>query len=146
MFLIKISSDETLKNIHSGKEIKKLDGGNYRTENIVYAARFKIHGDICIGNTAEELRKRFSKRRYDDKNRPDNNEPTAHIHKYQYEFDKDIEVLTLKGNLYQKHNENYGKTNSSDKIHIRYKSTYWTRYRIGTLQSELYEPFADITP
>ena len=103
MFLIKISSDETLKNIHSGKEIKKLDGGNYRTENIVYAARFKIHGDICIGNTTEELRKRFSKRRYDDKNRPDNNEPAAHIRKYQYEFDKDIEVLTLKGNLYQKH-------------------------------------------
>ena len=60
MFLIKISSDETLKNIHSGKEIKNLDGGNYRTENIVYAARCKIHGDICIGNTAEELRKRFS--------------------------------------------------------------------------------------
>ena len=52
MFLIKISSDETLKNIHSGKEIKKLDGGNYRTENIVYAARCKIQGDICIGNTA----------------------------------------------------------------------------------------------
>ena len=60
-----ISSDETLKNIHNGKEIKKLDGGNCRTANIVYAARGKIHGDIYIGNTGEEMRDRFSKHRYD---------------------------------------------------------------------------------
>ena len=46
-----ISSDETLKNIHNGKEIKKLDGGNCRTANMVYTARCKIHGDIYIGNT-----------------------------------------------------------------------------------------------
>ena len=36
-----ISSDETLKNIHNGKEIKKLDGGNCRTANNVYVARRK---------------------------------------------------------------------------------------------------------
>ena len=30
-----ISSDETLKNIYNGKEIKMLDGGNCRTANIV---------------------------------------------------------------------------------------------------------------
>ena len=50
-----IRSDETLKNIHNGNEIKKLDGGNCRTANIVYAARCKIHGGIYIGNTGEEL-------------------------------------------------------------------------------------------
>ena len=98
-----ISSDETLKNMQNGIEIKKLDGGNCRTANIAYAARCKIHGDIYIGNTGEELRERFSKHRYDTKNRPDNNELTAHIHKHQHEFDKNIEVLILKGNLYQKH-------------------------------------------
>ena len=59
--------------------------------------------NIYIGNTGEELRERFSKHRYDAKNRPDNNELTAHIHKHQHEFDKDIEVLILKRNLYQKH-------------------------------------------
>ena len=69
-----ISSDETLENIHNGKEIEKLDGGNCITANIVYAARCKIHGDTYIGNTGEELRERFSKHRYDAKNRPDNNE------------------------------------------------------------------------
>ena len=44
-----------------------------------------------------------NKRGYDAKNKPDNNELTAHMHKYQQEFDKDIEVLILKGNLHQKH-------------------------------------------
>ena len=34
-------SNETLKNIHNGKEIKKLDGGNCRTANIVYKADVK---------------------------------------------------------------------------------------------------------
>ena len=98
-----ISSDKTLKNIHNGKEIKKLEGGDCRTANIVYAARCKIHGDIYIGNTGEKLRERFNKHRYDAKNRPDNNELAANIHKYKHEIDKDIEVLMLKWNLHQKH-------------------------------------------
>ena len=54
-------------------------------------------------NTGEELRQKFNKHRYDAKNRPDQNEFAAHIHKHQQEFDKDIEVLILKGNLHQKH-------------------------------------------
>ena len=33
----------------------------------------------------------------------DNNQPAAHIHKHQHEFDKDTEALILKGNLHQKH-------------------------------------------
>ena len=44
----------------------------------------------------------FSKHRYDAKNKPDNNELEAHIHKHQHKFVKDIEVLTFKGNLHQK--------------------------------------------
>ena len=98
-----MSNDETLKNIHHGKEIKKLDEGNFRTANVVYGVKYKIYGDIYIGNTGEELREKFRKHRYDAKNRPDNNELTANIHKHQHEFDKDIEVLILKGHLYQKH-------------------------------------------
>ena len=63
---------------YNGKDIKKLDGRNCRTANIVYAARCKIHGDIYIGNTGEELRERFSKSGYNAKNRPDNNELAVH--------------------------------------------------------------------
>ena len=74
----------------SENKIEILDGGNWRTANIVYAARCKIHGDIYINNTAETLRGRFNKHRSDTKNRPDNNEFAAHIQKYQHNFDKDI--------------------------------------------------------
>ena len=88
-----IGSDKILKNIHNGKEIKKLNGGNCRVTNIVYAVRCKIYGDIYIGNTREELRERFSKHRYDGKNRADNNDLVAHIHNHQHEFDTDIEVF-----------------------------------------------------
>ena len=66
-----MSRDKTLKNIHKGREIKKLDGRNSSTENINYAATCEIHDGIYAGNTAEELRERFSKHRYDAKNRPD---------------------------------------------------------------------------
>ena len=84
--------------MYNGKEIKKLDGRNCRTANVVYVARCKIHDDIYLRNTGEELRKRFNKHRLDD-----NNEISTGIHKYQHEFEKDIEVLILKGNLHQQH-------------------------------------------
>ena len=86
-----------------------MHGGNCRTANIVYAARCKIHGNIYIAITGKELRERFSKHSYYAKNRPDNNEFAAHIHKHQHEFDKDIEVLTLKENLYHKHDRELQK-------------------------------------
>ena len=98
-----INSDDTLKNIHKGKGIKKLDGGNCRTVNIVYIARCKIHGDIYTSNTGEKLRETFSKYRYDAKNKLNNNELAVHMQKFQHDFDKYIEALILKGNLHQKH-------------------------------------------
>ena len=38
------------------KKLKKFDGGNCRIASIVYAARCKIHGDIYISSTGEELK------------------------------------------------------------------------------------------
>ena len=138
-----ISSDETLKNIHNGKKIKKLDGANCRTANIVYAVRCKIHGDIYIGNTGQELRDRFRKHRYDAKNRPDNNELTTHIHKHQHEFDKDIEVLILKGNLHQKHERELWE----DKFIclLGTKALTGLNKELKHYGRELYEAFADVT-
>ena len=49
--------------MHNGKEVKKLYGGNCRTAKIVYAARCKLHGDICIGNTGETLKEKLDKHR-----------------------------------------------------------------------------------
>ena len=50
-------------------------------ENYV-AASCKIHGDIYISNTREELREYFNKHRTDAKNRPDNNNVAILRHKY----------------------------------------------------------------
>ena len=138
-----ISSYETLKNIHNGKEIKKLDGRNCRTANIVYAARCKIHGDIYIGNTGKELRERFSKHSHDVKNRPDNNELAAHIHKHQHEFDKDIEVLILKTNLHQKHE----RESWEDKFICVWgtKAPTGLNIELKHYGRELYEAFTNLT-
>ena len=58
-----INSNGTLKNIHTRKETKRLNGGKCRTVDTVYVARFKIPGDIYVGNTGEELRERFKEHR-----------------------------------------------------------------------------------
>ena len=137
-----ISSDKTLKNIHNGREIKKLDGGNCRTANIVYAAICKIHGDIYIGNTGEELREIFSKHRHDAKKRPRNNEFTAHIHNHQHELDKDIEVLMLKGNLYQKHERKLWENKFICLLGT--KSPTGLNKELKHYRRELYEAFADL--
>ena len=120
-----------------------LDGRNCRTANIVYAARCKIHGDIYIGNTGKELRERFSKHSHDVKNRPDNNELAAHIHKHQHEFDKDIEVLILKGNLHQKLERELWE----DKFIylLGTKAPTGLNIELKHYGRELYEAFADIT-
>ena len=52
---------------------------------------------IYIGQTGEELRSRFSKHRYDAKNRPQNCELAKHVQSHpNHDFDQDIEVSVLK--------------------------------------------------
>jgi len=68
-------------------------------KNIVYAAKCKQHNTIYVGQTGEELRNRFNKHRYDAKKRPDNNELAKHIHEFNHDFDKDIDVYVLQDNL-----------------------------------------------
>ena len=58
---------------------------------------------IFISATMERNWERFSKHRCYVQDRPDHNELAVHIHKYQHDFDNDIEVLILKGNLHQKY-------------------------------------------
>ena len=58
-------------------------------QDVKYMVTFDVGN---TGNTGKELRERFSKRRHDVKNRPDNNELAAHKHKNQNEFDRDIVI------------------------------------------------------
>ena len=47
---------------------------------MIYAAKCLKHQKIYVGHTGECLRDRFSKHRYDIKNRPDNSELARHFH------------------------------------------------------------------
>ena len=137
-----ISDLDTIINIHNNKTISNFDGGNCRTANIVYAAICKIHGDIYIGQTGEELKDRFNKHRYDAKHRPENNELTSHIHKYQHDFDKDIEILILKSNLHHKHEREFWE----DKFIclLGTKAPTGLNVELKHYGRELYEAFADL--
>ena len=94
-----INTANSITNIHNGRTIKPSASGNCKSKNLVYAARCKIHGDLYIGQTGDELRERFSKHRYDAKKRPENNELATHIAEYNHDFDKDIDVTILQKNI-----------------------------------------------
>ena len=64
--------------------------------------------------------------RYDAKTRPDSNEVAAHIHKHQHEFDKDTEVLILKGNLHQKHERELWKDKFICLLGTKFPHGTWT--------------------
>ena len=127
-----ISSDETLKNILNGKEIKKLDGGNCRTANIVCAARCKTHGDIYIGKTGEELREDSANTSTMAKTdqiamnsqRPYTNTNTNLTKYWSFDIKRESTSKAWKRVMRRQ-------------IHLftGYKSTYGTQYRIETLRT-----------
>ena len=94
-----INQSTVLVNKKSNTSVNINSGGNCKSKNIIYAARCKVHDMIYIGHTGEELCRRFSKHRYDAKNRPDNNELANHLSGNDHDFEKDIEVSILKNNV-----------------------------------------------
>ena len=91
-----INTNET---ITSGNiNINVNDGGTCKSKGVVYAARCKKHLKLYVGQTGERLSDRFSKHRYDIKNRPDNTELAAHFHE-NHSIDDDLDVIILQSNL-----------------------------------------------
>ena len=82
-------------------------GGNCSSKNLIYAARCRIHDEIYIGHTGDEIKERFHKHRYDAKSRPENSELAEHFSKDQHNFDKDIDVTILKHDLFTKEEREY---------------------------------------
>ena len=97
-----ISRDETRKNIHNGQKIKKWDGKIAEQQTLFKQQDVKHMVTFILAT----LKRNWEKNSANTGTMPktaDNNQPAAHIHKHQHEFDKDIEVMILKWNLYQKH-------------------------------------------
>ena len=79
-----------------------MDASDYIKESSAYLNFFIKQSCDSSKLKIPADKERYNKHRYDAKNRPDNNELAFQIHKYQHDFEKDIEVLILKGNLHQK--------------------------------------------
>ena len=72
-------------------------GGNCLSKDLVYSARCKKCDLIYVGQTGEAIKTRFSKHRWDAKNRPKNCELGKHIHDNQdHNFDRDVEISIIK--------------------------------------------------
>ena len=88
---------------------EKIKGtGNCKERKIIYAAQCSKHKVVYIGHTGEQLSERFSKHRYDIKNRPDNNELAKHFHG-SHNLNDDLNVTILQNNI---------KTASARRYHV----------------------------
>ena len=78
---------------------EKIKGtGNCKEREIIYAAQCSKHKVLYIGHTGEQLSERFSKHRYDIKNRPDNSELAKHFHE-SHNLNNDLKVTILQNNI-----------------------------------------------
>ena len=81
------------------KITEKIEGtGNFKEREIIHAAQCSKHKVLYIGHTGEQLAERFSKHRYDIKNRPDNSELAKHFHE-SHNLNNDLNVTILQSNI-----------------------------------------------
>ena len=78
---------------------EKIKGtGNCKEREIIYVAQCSKHKVLYTGHTGEQLSERFSKHRYDIKNRPDNSELAKHFHE-SHNLNDDLNVTILQNNI-----------------------------------------------
>ena len=90
----------TAKLITNGKLniTEKKGTENCKEREIIYAPQCSKHKVLYIGRTGEQFAERFSKHRYDIKNRPDNSELAKHFHESQ-NLNNDLNVTILQNNI-----------------------------------------------
>ena len=91
-----ISQSTKIVNTKTNRSVPVV-GGNCQSRDVVYAARCKKCDLLYIGHTGEAIKTRFSKHRWDAKNRPKNCELAKHIHSSpDHNFDRDVEISIIK--------------------------------------------------
>ena len=101
-----INTNGYIVNDQNERRMKLPAGGDCTSRNVIYAARCKIHNQIYIGHTGDQIKERFHKHRYDAKSRPDNSELAEHF-STAHNFDNDIDVTILKHDLPTKEEREY---------------------------------------
>ena len=89
-----LNSNKTVVNKNNGTKVDIKQGANCKTTGIIYAINCKKCEQIYVGHTGDSMSERWSKHKYDVKNRPTQNELATHCHK-DHDLEKDIEVFIL---------------------------------------------------
>ena len=91
-----ISQNTEVINSKTNRSIPVV-GGSCLSKDVVYAARCKKCDLLYVGHTGEAIKTRFSKHRWDSKNRPKNCELGKHIYDNEdHDFDRDVEISVIK--------------------------------------------------
>ena len=78
---------------------EKIKGtGNCKESEIIYATQCSKRKVLYIGHTREQLSERFSKHRYNIKNRSDNSELARHFHE-NHNLNDSLNVTILQNNI-----------------------------------------------
>ena len=89
-----MGTGKTVTNKNTGAKINIKPGATCKTTGIIYAIHCKKCEQIYIGHTGYSMSDRFSKHKYDIKNRPKQNELAAHCHN-DHDIENDLEVFIL---------------------------------------------------
>ena len=89
-----MSREEVVVNRNNGATVKIKPGSCCQTTGVIYAISCKKCQKIYVGHTGESMAKRWSKHKYDIRNRPDQNELATHCHK-DHDLEKDLEIFIL---------------------------------------------------
>ena len=89
-----MNPNKTIVNKNNGATFDIKQGANCKTTGIIYAVNCKKCEQIYVGHTGDSMSDRWSKHKYDVKNRPTQNELATHCHK-DHDLEKDIEVFIL---------------------------------------------------
>ena len=100
---------------------KKKGTGNCKECEIIYAALFSKHKVLYIGHKGGQLTERFSKHRYDIKNRPDNSKLAKHFHE-SHNINDDLNVIILQNNIKTAAARGYHKNKWICKLHKNFSS------------------------
>ena len=89
-----VNTSKTITNKNTGTTIKIKPGATCKSTGIIYAINCKKCEKIYIGHTGDTMSNRYSKHKYDIKNRPKQNELASHCHD-DHDIEKDLELFIL---------------------------------------------------
>ena len=95
-----MSTSKTIKNKNTGAELKLKPAATCKTKGIIYAIKCKKFGHTYIEHTGDSMSERFSKHKYNIKNRPQQNELATHCHKHKHDTEKDLEVFIIEHGIH----------------------------------------------